>query len=66
MSVSPDTEAMTMRKPGDRPPASSQPDIPDFISDNLRRLFGAVEAEPLPDRFIDLLRKLAEADEDGK
>lgn len=32
----------------------------DMIGRNLRKLFSTVEEEPIPDRFQDLLRKLAE------
>lgn len=66
MSVRPDREIMTKRKPEDSPAASFQPATPDFIGDSLRRLFKDVESEPLPDRFKELLRKLADGDEDDK
>lgn len=36
----------------------------DFIAENLRKLYGAVEAEPLPPRLEALLASLAEAEED--
>jgi len=32
----------------------------DLITDNLRRVYGAVAAEPLPLAFLDLLKKLDE------
>lgn len=52
------------RKPVDADPVPPERAPPDFIGENLRRLFGAVESEPLPERLTALLRKLA--DEGGK
>lgn len=35
---------------------------PDYIADNLKALYRSTEQEPLPDRFKDLLGKLAMED----
>jgi hypothetical protein len=39
--------------------AAPTAETPDFIADNLRRLFRATEAEPLPQHLRDLLARLA-------
>jgi hypothetical protein len=39
---------------------------PDYIAENLRKLFGAIEAEPLPARFETLLARLAHGDDEGE
>ncbi len=49
-------------KPPRKPAAPVTDDDADLIGANLRRLFGAVEQEELPDRFKALLRQLAEED----
>jgi hypothetical protein len=64
MPASPDAAIMTKPEPPASGPAGAEPEPRDFIADNLRRLFGAVESEELPDRFRDLLRRLA--DEEGR
>jgi hypothetical protein len=53
-------------RPDQRPPAR-RPDVPSLtdearrhIGDKLRRLYEELEAEPIPDKFVDLLRALAE------
>ncbi len=45
-----------------RTPDGCASDAPDFIAENLRRMFGAVENEALPDRFTQLLDRLAQQD----
>lgn len=38
----------------------------DFIADNLRSVFRAVESEPLPDQIANLLAQLSRIEKDGK
>lgn len=65
MQASSDAQIMKDRKaPTGSPavsstkPASRPKPTPDFVAENLRRLFGEVENEPLPDRFRELLQRL--------
>jgi Anti-sigma factor NepR len=51
----------------DQPAMAKEPDTPSLsdeaqrhIGDKLRRLYQELEAEPIPDKFVDLLRALAE------
>ena len=44
--------------PGSDPTLS--PAIQGKIGERLRALYGSLEAEPLPERFLDLLRQLKE------
>ena len=48
-------------------PEARRPDVPSLtdearrhIGDKLRALYEELEAEPIPDKFVDLLRALAE------
>jgi hypothetical protein len=58
----PTPAADAVEPPGESTSASCEP--PDFIAENLRRLYGAVESEALPDRFVELLRRLADEEDE--
>lgn len=64
-----DTEP-ALKQPSDRRPRSAKPDPQPGMAnrpgwaDGLRKLYDDVVAEPLPDSFEDLLRKLDQAGND--
>lgn len=67
MQAGPDAQIMTDREAPARAPAARRKkparpteQAPDFVAENLRRLFREFESEALPDRFKDLLRRLEE------
>jgi hypothetical protein len=47
-------------KPGERPAGTPSEQVPDWLSNRLRRMFTDVMDEPVPDEFKALLRKLEE------
>jgi Anti-sigma factor NepR len=40
---------------------SAKPEVSDLIADRLRKYYDAVAAQPVPDRFLDLLSQLEAA-----
>jgi Anti-sigma factor NepR len=42
-------------------PVSAKPEVSDLIAHRLRKYYDAVAAQPVPDRFLDLLSQLEAA-----
>jgi hypothetical protein len=53
------------RRPGDRAGGGTM-DPNNQIAAKLRALYSAIEQEPIPDLFLDLLEKLDKAERTGK
>lgn len=51
-------DAVPTKPPPSRPAAASSEDRATIVGTRLRQIFDEVAAEPLPDAFRDLLRKL--------
>ena len=46
-------------------PAGSEKVVSEAVANRLKSLYDSVAAEPVPDRFADLLQKLADAEQGG-
>jgi Anti-sigma factor NepR len=53
-----DKAVKPVKKSDNMMPAAAKPEVSDLIAHRLRKYYDAVAAQPVPDRFLDLLSQL--------
>ena len=53
-----DPAGVARRSVSGNPPASRRPGLEEEIGEHLRRHYASLLGEPIPDRFVELLRRL--------
>ena len=61
-----DKAAKPAKKSNDMMPVAARPEVSDLIAHRLRKYYDAVAAQPVPDRFLDLLSQLDAASSSKK